>query len=148
MVIGFCWKPGNSSEFYTGVPTLRDGVFEGWLVGYVCFTSFVHGDDGDSGDKAKPSFDVADRKFGISWVMSNRGPKSGKPTTVQKPLRSVHYRGSLAHFSIPAHCVEYLTWLFRDVHRGWRELFSQSESYLDDRVGQPHLLNSSPQSIL
>ena len=144
MVVEFLLMPGTGSEFYAGVPTLRGGGFEGWLIGYACFTAFVHGDNGDNGDALKSSFDITDRKIGISWIMSNHDPKSGESTTLQKPLRSVHYRGSLAHFSIPSHCVEYFTWLLRDVRQNWEELFSQSESYLDDRVGQPHLLNPLP----
>ena len=134
-MVEFRWKPDAGKEYNVGVPITRDGVFLGLLIGYICFNSFVHGDSSGGGDSTKPSFDVEDREIGISWVTSNYHLKSGKSTTPQKHLRSEHYRGSLAHFSIPAHCVEFFTWFLRDVRRNWEELFSQSESYLDDRVG-------------
>lgn len=134
-VAEFRWKHIFGGEYNPGLPTLRDGGFEGWLIGYVYFNSFVHGNDGDA---LKPLFEVTDRKIGISWIMTN-WPGSGESAMLGKPLRSVHYRGSLSHLSIPAHCVEFFTRLLRDVRQNWENLFSQSESYLDDRVGQPHL---------
>lgn len=142
MEVEFCWKSGNyAGKYKTGVPTLRDGSFGVRLIGYVCFHLFVHGNGGDA---VQPAFEVTDRKVGISWIMFKEHLASGVSANPQKPLRSVHYRGSLAHFSIPAHCVEFFTWLLCDVRRNWEELFSQSESYLDNRVGQPHLLHPPP----
>lgn len=137
-VAEFFWKSLADWARKAGVPTLGDGGFTGWLIGYICFYLFVHCNDGDA---VKPSFDLTVRKVGVSWIMSNYRPMPGESTTLQKHLWSVHYRGSLSHFSIPAHCVEYFTWLLRDAHRNWEELFSQSESYLEDRVG--HLICST-----
>ena len=145
-VVEFRWmnrrgELNRRREYIPGVPVLRDGGFEGWLIGYVSFNSFIYG---GCGDGVQPSFKVTDRKLGISWIMTNHRPGSGESGMLRKPLRSVHYRGSLAHLSIPAHCVEFFTWLLRDVRQNWEELLSKSESYLADRVGQPHLLNLFP----
>lgn len=144
-VVEFFWKPDTHPQYYPRVPALRDGSFDGRLVGYVCFIFFAHDEEGGAGNSAKPSYKIKNRRrIGISWVMSNYHPASSESTTVQKYLRSEHYTGSLTDFSIPTHCVEFFTWLLRDVRQNWEEIFSQSESYLDERVCQPQLLNPLP----
>lgn len=142
-VVEFRWmnrrgELNRGREYITGVP-IRS--FEGWLIGYVSFNSFIYG---GCSDGVQPSFNVSDRKIGISWIMTNHRPVSSRSRMLPEHLRSVHYRGSLTHLSIPAHCVEFFTWLLRDVRQNWEELLSKSESYLADRVGQPNLPNLSP----
>lgn len=98
-----------------------------WLSGYV---HFKYPRVADS--SVVPGWPTApDRMSGISWVMDNSSFGSGQPGI---NFRSVYFRGTAVDISIPSHAVEFFTLLLRDVRRNWDKLFSDSESYLDQRV--------------
>ena len=104
-----------------------------WLSGYVHFKYPSRG-GGSSVVPDRPT--TPDRMSGISWVMDNSSFESGQPGI---NFRSVHFRGTATDISIPSHAAEFFTLLLRDVRRNWDKLFSDSESYLDQRVCRPFL---------